>query len=609
MKNESIITTSNGPRESAEVSVNEAPTIDIINGADIGANDIDKIGIPDSTTTPGVTQEEPVSLPESAAPEQPIVEPPPVGIILDSAPEKMTRPLCIVGDHAYAASWVCVERGWSSSMDRVIVRDDGQVYVDEQTQGCATTEDLGFKVELSHVPAQDRLWSGAGINKYQAGERPDCLAVFKRVRRVVENFMDFDQSLAAESDMRDLISIYAMGTYFLDAANVVGYLWANGDKGCGKTKMMNVVTEMGFLGQLVLAGGSYATLRDLADYGALIAFDDAENVGTSKANSDKRTLLLAGNRRGARVTVKERSGGNRWRTRYINTFAPRMFSAINIPDEILASRTIMIPLVRSSDQVKANRDPADNESWPEDSRHLRDELWAIGLANLMTMKKYNLKIPERTSLMGRDLEPWRHNLAVALWLEEACGAEGLFGRMNKLALAYQRLRMDLEAPNPTVILIKALLHLADGRNEFISQPSEIATVMNTIAVDDDLDYSGEVFTTPKKVGLLLRRLRFRRAQRTRGSKRWKIIKTQLLSKAAAHGIPVPGQAQPATVAPRNECRGAECAEVQSVCVSPAVLPKASRKVGHRTIATRGRHRRPLLPASRRKRHLGTRFRK
>jgi hypothetical protein len=35
---------------------------------------------------------------------------------------------------------------------------------------------------------------------------------------------------------------------------------------------------MAYLGQLILAGGSFASLRDLADYGATLAFDDAENI-------------------------------------------------------------------------------------------------------------------------------------------------------------------------------------------------------------------------------------------------------------------------------------------------------------------------------------------
>ena len=57
--------------------------------------------------------------------------------------------------------------------------------------------------------------------------------------------------------------------------------------------------EMAYLGQTILSGGSYATLRDLADYGACLAFDDCEDImDTKRSDPDKRALLLAGNRRG-----------------------------------------------------------------------------------------------------------------------------------------------------------------------------------------------------------------------------------------------------------------------------------------------------------------------
>ena len=46
-----------------------------------------------------------------------------------------------------------------------------------------------------------------------------------------------------------------------------------------------------------------------------------------RTDPDKRTLLLAGNRRGATVAVKEPEG-ERWVTRHVNTFSPRLFSAI-----------------------------------------------------------------------------------------------------------------------------------------------------------------------------------------------------------------------------------------------------------------------------------------
>ena len=54
----------------------------------------------------------------------------------------------------------------------------------------------------------------------------------------------------------------------------------------------------------------------MADYGATLCFDDAENIPDPKrTDPDKRTLLLAGNRKGNTVPVKEPVPGGGWRGR------------------------------------------------------------------------------------------------------------------------------------------------------------------------------------------------------------------------------------------------------------------------------------------------------
>jgi hypothetical protein len=106
-----------------------------------------------------------------------------------------------------------------------------------------------------------------------------------------------------------------------------------------------LVARLGYLGQVILAGGTYAALRDLAEYGATLCFDDAENLADPrKSDPDKWALLLAGNRKGAVVPVKEPEGKNGWRIRNVSAYCPKVFSAIRLPDPVLSRRTIVLPL-------------------------------------------------------------------------------------------------------------------------------------------------------------------------------------------------------------------------------------------------------------------------
>jgi hypothetical protein len=302
---------------------------------------------------------------------------------------------------------------------------------------------------------------------------------------------------------------------------------------------------MAFLGHVILAGGSYATLRDLADYGATLCFDDAEAVmDIRRADPDKRTLLLAGNRRGAYVTLKE-SDGDKWVTRHVHTFCPRAFSAIRLPDEVLSSRSIVVPLIRSGDPARARANPLDRAAWPCDRRELIDDLWALGLANLPELPAYDAKAANRTHLMGRDLEPWRVILGVALWLEERHKVEGLFTRMKDLVDAYQEERSDLEVNDPVRIAIKAFRRLLGCAQVIEFAPKQLADAMHAIAVEDDLAEAGaddaRKFTTSRKVGWMLKRLRFKRGQKKEKSRPWIATRGDVEGLARAYGMGTTGE--------------------------------------------------------------------
>jgi hypothetical protein len=485
--------------------------------------------------------------------------PTPAAELLDSAPDVIRRPLCLVAGRAYAACWLYARVERREGVDEfgapvtydpprvetgrvlLVVRDDGKMFADAPVRGALPPAKLGVEVRLSEPVPPDMGWSGAGVKRFLAGERPDAADVFRRLTGVVNSFIDFSRSLGPQDVMCELAGCYVLVTYLLDAFDVVGYMWPNGDKGTGKTHFLIVMTELSYLGLLILAGGRYATLRDLADYGATLAFDDAEGVmDVKRADPDKRALLLAGNRRGATITVKEKEpDGQGWRTRFVHAFCPRLFSAIRLPDDVLGSRTIIVPLVRSSDEVRACSQPLVAAGWPCDRRRLLDDLWALGLTSLPELRAFDTQAAARSGMLGRELEPWRAIFAVALWLDERHGVAGLFGRLKALAESYRTERGDLEASDQVRIAIQALrdmVKLTTWTGEF--SPKQLADVMNRMAEEADLAEPDKPFTTPKKVGWMCKRLRFRRAERDKKAKHWIMQADELEALAGAYGMAV-----------------------------------------------------------------------
>jgi hypothetical protein len=241
--------------------------------------------------------------------------------------------------------------------------------------------------------------------------------------------------------------------------------------------------------------------------------------------------------------VKELTSDRVWRTRYVATFCPRLFSATRLPDAILASRTIIVPLIRTSDRYRANADPLSPKLWPHDLRALLDDLWALALAHLVELPAYEQRVNDAATLTGRNLEPWRAILAVALWLDEH-GAGGLWQRMETLSVAYQTERPDLEAGDVTALVVMALaaactLEPAEPA-VWILETADVTAAAKKVAEETESTLSPDQINS-QRVGMALKKMRIRRAVRLngRGARRWEVSLADLQRWSLAYGITLP----------------------------------------------------------------------
>lgn len=488
-------------------------------------------------------------------PADPIVE------LLDERPAEIRRPLMLIKGHAYAATWLYVKTTVTESLDKsgniithnpplettgqrlFIVRDDGVIFGEGGTQ---PMDELEVNVRLCEIPPVDKLWSARGVKAYRSGERPDPPEVFSRLVDCVDRFIDFNKSLADQRTMAEMVACYILATWFLDAFNVAGNIWPNGEKGSGKTQLLITVAKLSYLGQVILASASFAALRDMANYGAFLAFDDAENLSDPrKTDPDKRTLLLAGNRRGNTVAIKVQGPDKTWITEYVDTYSPRAFSAIRLPDSTLASRTIIVPLIRTPDRYRANADPSDDALWPHEQKKLNDDLWALALMNLTALSPYESHVNERATLTGRTLEPWRALLATAMWLDDN-GVAGLWGRMEKLSVGYQAERCEMESGDLTALVIRALCSRAISainancaiKNEkWVFKTEEIKDAAVNLAQEAEADIDAEKITG-RRIGRTLGKMRLSQEPRPggHGSRLWSATIQEIAGWAVSYGV-------------------------------------------------------------------------
>ncbi|MBK8985359.1 MAG: DUF3854 domain-containing protein [Chloroflexi bacterium] len=489
--------------------------------------------------------------------------------LLDEAPARMTRPLALINGRAYVATWCYVRVTQTETQKKdgtivrhdpprqshekrlFIIRDDGVIFGEG---GQKPHDKLALELVLPEIPLAEKLLSTPGLKAYAKGYRAEATAVFHQLRAIISRFIDFDHSLADQETMADFIACYILATWFLDAFTVSSYLWPNGDRGSGKTQLLILIAELSYLGYLIQASGSFAALRDLADYGATLAFDDAEDLAEPRSTSaEKRALLLAGNRRGSTIPLKEKDANQNWVTRHVNTFSFRLFSAIHLPDNVLASRTIIVPLIRTPDRYRANADPLEEELWPHPKRPLLDDLWRLALTHLLEMKQVEAVVNQEARLTGRNLEPWRAILAVARWLDGQ-GCIGLWLRLEQLSWQYQNERPQLETDDFTSLVIRGLAQLCancarcancanhvenTGGAHWLFCASQLAEQLVEMAADDaQISLERQM---SRKIGIALHKMRLQKPPRSggQGNRHWLITLTELKRWTAAYGISLP----------------------------------------------------------------------
>ncbi len=239
-----------------------------------------KTGVDDWLVATGKGLAELMALAEGPRPEQKPAAP--TVRLMRAAPRRMARPLAMFDGRVYAATWVWTETTVTEVVNKrgevvrlenprveqderlAVLRDDGVLFGEHMDKPLSES---GIVLALSEkVPDRLRL-STEAVEAWRAGYRPDPAGVFGRICDCVDRFVDFDRSLADQRTMVEMVACYTMATWFLDAFTVTGFLWPNGDRGSGKTQLLDIISQMAYLGQLVLAGGSFAALRDMADYG------------------------------------------------------------------------------------------------------------------------------------------------------------------------------------------------------------------------------------------------------------------------------------------------------------------------------------------------------
>jgi hypothetical protein len=451
-------------------------------------------------------------------------------VVLTEPRATVTRPLFLAEDgHAYAVTVVAVigQDGRDERNEVVVVRDDGKLFSGVRMAGLESEDIQALPFHLKVAPHDPRLlWSTNGVKAFVRGERPDPQKLFEKLVRHFDHFVDFGGvAYASHQDMCQVLACAVLGTWLSDAFSVVGYLWFNGTPGSGKTQALSAYIALAYLGQSIVWGGSWASIRDLGALGATQGFDDCESIDESdRSMAEKLEFVRVGYRKGTEATIKVPKGQRGWESVRVPAYAPRAFAATRRPTGALGTRCIIVPMVPSNDPVRSNRDVEDRDSWLYREKELRDELWAFGLSMLAEGRNCWQSLDNEKELFGRRFEVWRWLLATAGLLERH-GVAGLTAVVRRVMCAaegwHREQGVELTRDAVVVLALDRLLGARGGVLPLAFRAAELKEYVRGVQDEaGETPFNLDDGDVEKRLGRSLKVLGLRPQKGPGGSRQW-----------------------------------------------------------------------------------------
>ena len=185
--------------------------------------------------------------------------------VLRPRPPSMTQSMALINGRAYAASCIWTRENCSL----LVVRDDMTIF--SALKDTRNLSELPFTLDFGHRSLKEERWFGQPT-------QPKPEQVFSQIAQVIDHFMDFDRSFGSQREIVELAACYAMGTWFLPAFSTIGYLFANGTAGSGKTRFLQVI-QLCFRAISISGNSTNPAIREQASIGGTICLDDDETLG------------------------------------------------------------------------------------------------------------------------------------------------------------------------------------------------------------------------------------------------------------------------------------------------------------------------------------------
>lgn len=198
----------------------------------------------------------------------------------------------------------------------------------------------------------------------------DCISwtdAYTRIKEEVRRYVGFGW----DQRIYDVVSCWALGTYFIELFAAYPFLYPYGSQGSGKTRLLYVITLLSRHG-FIATDPSDAALYRTAD-----AFRPTMGIDESILGEEAWTLIRTAFKKGSRVPRIEKTAKDEFLLNLFETYMPLCFASTKLPSQLGGgeadeARAIFV-------FMQQERDPIGRDPEPVDFQDLRNELYLVRL--------------------------------------------------------------------------------------------------------------------------------------------------------------------------------------------------------------------------------------
>lgn len=310
-------------------------------------------------------------------------------------------------------------------------------------------------------------WRDSSITLFLEGKHPPVNThhLVQRIVTLLRRYIWYPNQANYE-----LLAFWAIGTYMARLFDSYPYLSIQGMRGTGKSTALEMLEALCFNAITSVNSSIASTFRLIESTFPTWIRDEAEQFNKkTPENEDEISILNSGYKKGGLAwRMGSSPNGAMDQLTSFEVFSPKVFAGINILNETLLDRSILIKAQRKPRGVQGQIADFNQErhQWEAECVEIRDSIYPWMLTRFLDARDAFSAIPTIDTIANRERELWLPLLALAFMADEDAGQDhtdknAYYMKIQVVAAekAIEKQQIQRESPSDPSVVLEVLMQV------------------------------------------------------------------------------------------------------------------------------------------------------